>query len=62
MVWPRHFWQTCWTWPENIWDQTLKENFQYLSVVCPKFITVQSDMQDQDYGMNYHNIYKVQIH
>ena len=27
-----------------------------------KFVTVQSDMQDQDYGMNYHNICGVQIH
>ena len=39
-----------------------QENFQYLTVVSPKFVTVQSDMQDQDYGMNYHNIYGVQIH
>ena len=33
-----------------------KEKFQYLAVVSPKFMTVQSDMQDQDYGTNYHNI------
>ena len=37
-------------------------NFQYLAVVSPKFVTVQSGMQDQDYGMNDHNIYGLQIH